>query len=94
MQWPVVAAVVAYDAQLAAAGITTVLDSLAVGYVIDTLERPRNPRPLAEAIRDAQARGLLRAEHFFHMRCEVGTEHVVDGLRALRRRTRSCGSSR
>jgi alpha-D-ribose 1-methylphosphonate 5-triphosphate diphosphatase len=77
VQWPVVAAVVAHDAQLAAAGITTVLDGLAVGYVVDTLERPRDPRPLAEAIRDAQSRGLLRAEHFFHMRCEVSTEHVV-----------------
>ena len=49
--WPTVAAVMAHDAQLAAAGITTVLDGLAVGYVVDTLERPRNPRPLAEAIR-------------------------------------------
>ena len=77
VQWPALAAVVAHDAQLAAAGITTVLDGLAVGYVVDTLERPRNPRPFAEAIRHAQAAGLLRAEHFFHMRCEVSTEHVL-----------------
>ena len=78
VQWPSVAAVIAHDAQLAAAGITTVLDGLAVGYVVDTLERPRDPRPFAEAIREAQGQGLLRAEHFFHMRCEVSTEHVVD----------------
>jgi alpha-D-ribose 1-methylphosphonate 5-triphosphate diphosphatase len=77
VQWPTVAAVMAHDAQLAAAGITTVLDGLAVGYVVDTLERPRDPRPFADAIRHAQAAGLLRAEHFFHMRCEVSTEHVL-----------------
>ena len=77
VQWPLLAAVVAHDAQLAAAGITTVLDGLAVGYVVDSLERPRDPRPFAEAVRRAQDAGLLQAEHFFHMRCEVSTEHVV-----------------
>jgi alpha-D-ribose 1-methylphosphonate 5-triphosphate diphosphatase len=78
VRWPEAAAVVAYDAQLAAAGITTSFDSLAIGYVFDTGQRPRDPRPLAEAIRDAQARGLLRAEHFLHVRCEVGTAQVLD----------------
>ena len=78
VQWPLLAAVVAHDAQLAAAGITTVLDGLAVGYVVDSLERPRDPRPFADAVRRAQDAGLLQAEHFFHMRCEVSTEHVVD----------------
>jgi alpha-D-ribose 1-methylphosphonate 5-triphosphate diphosphatase len=78
VRWPEEAAVVAYDAQLAAAGITTSFDSLAVGYVIDTGQRPRDPRALAEAIRRAQTRDLLRAEHFLHIRCEVGTAEVVE----------------
>lgn len=77
VRWPERAAVVAYDAQLAAAGITTSFDGLAIGYVIDTGQRPRDPRPLAEAIRATQARGLLRAEHFLHVRCEVGTAQVL-----------------
>ncbi len=77
VRWPERAAVVAYDAQLAAAGITTSFDSLAIGYVIDSSQRPRDPRPLAEAIRTTQARGLLRAEHFLHVRCEVGTADVL-----------------
>ena len=42
--WPPVAAVLAYDAELTAAGITTVLDSLAIGYVFDSGRRPREPR--------------------------------------------------
>ncbi|MGH7333192.1 MAG: alpha-D-ribose 1-methylphosphonate 5-triphosphate diphosphatase [Candidatus Rokuibacteriota bacterium] len=58
--------------------ITTVLDGLAVGYVVDTLERPRDPRPFAEAIRSAQKQRILRAEHFFHMRCEVSTAYVLE----------------
>jgi alpha-D-ribose 1-methylphosphonate 5-triphosphate diphosphatase len=78
VQWPLRAAVVAHDAQLAGAGITTVLDGLAVGYVVDSLERPRDPRPFADAVRQAQSAGLLQIEHFLHMRCEVSTEHVVE----------------
>jgi alpha-D-ribose 1-methylphosphonate 5-triphosphate diphosphatase len=78
VRWPEQAAVVAYDAQLAAAGITTSFDSLAIGYVFDSGQRPRDPRSLAEAIRAAQDRRLLRSDHFLHVRCEVGTAGVMD----------------
>jgi alpha-D-ribose 1-methylphosphonate 5-triphosphate diphosphatase len=77
VRWPEVAAVVAHDGQLIAAGITTVLDSLAIGYVIDGGQRARSPLPLITAIREARGAGLLRAEHLLHLRCEVSTEHVV-----------------
>ena len=77
VRWPGLAAVLAHDAQIAAAGITTVLDGLAVGYVIASGERPRNPRAAADALNEAQAAGVLGAEHFLHMRCEVGTEWVI-----------------
>lgn len=80
VQWPAAAAVVAHDAQLAAAGITTVLDGLAVGYIIETGQRPRDPAPMARAIRSVQETGLLRCEHFLHMRCEVSTEWVLRDL--------------
>jgi alpha-D-ribose 1-methylphosphonate 5-triphosphate diphosphatase len=46
-------------------------------YVIASGDRPRDPRPAAEAVREAQDAGALRAEHFLHMRCEVSTEWVV-----------------
>ena len=78
VRWPEAAAVLAYDAHLAAAGITTSFDSLALGYVIDTRQRPRDPWPLARAIDLAQREGRLRAQHFLHLRCEVATEDVVD----------------
>jgi alpha-D-ribose 1-methylphosphonate 5-triphosphate diphosphatase len=76
-RWPEVAAVVAHDAQLVGVGITTVLDSLAVGYVFDSGQRARDPMALVGAIRTARAGGLLKAEHLLHLRCEVSTEHVV-----------------
>lgn len=76
-RWPEVAAVVAHDGQLIAAGITTVLDSLAIGYVYDGGQRARNPLPLIAAIEQARAGGLLKADHLLHLRCEVSTEHVV-----------------
>ena len=78
VRWPETAAVMAYDAQLASAGVTTAFDSLAVGYVFDSGQRPRDPRSLAEAIRTAQAQGMLRAEHFLHIRCEVGTAQLLE----------------
>jgi alpha-D-ribose 1-methylphosphonate 5-triphosphate diphosphatase len=81
--WPERAAVVAHDAQLAASGITTVLDSLAVGYVIDSGQRPRDPRPLVEAISAARATGLLRADHLLHLRCEISTAQVVEHFEPL-----------
>jgi alpha-D-ribose 1-methylphosphonate 5-triphosphate diphosphatase len=77
VQWPELPAVLAYDSQLVGAGITTVFDSLAIGYLVDTGQRPRDPRPLVEAIRSARAGGLLRADHYLHMRCEVSTALVV-----------------
>ena len=77
VHWPEVPAVLAYDSQLVGTGITTVLDSLAIGYLVDTGQRPRDPRPLVEAIRTARAAGLLRADHYLHMRCEVSTKLVV-----------------
>jgi alpha-D-ribose 1-methylphosphonate 5-triphosphate diphosphatase len=78
VRWPGRAAVVAHDAQLATAGITTVLDGLAVGYLIDTGQRAFDPRPLAAALYAAQTAGLLRVEHFLHLRCEVSVAGVLE----------------
>jgi alpha-D-ribose 1-methylphosphonate 5-triphosphate diphosphatase len=83
VQWDPTSAVVAYDGQLAVSGITTVLDSLRVWTEdgADGIAPP--PVRLAEAIQGASARGLLRADHFLHLRCEVPTAGVVDLCAAL-----------
>ena len=83
VRWPAPAAVLAHDAQIAASGITTVLNSLAVGYVVTAGERPRDPRPLIEAIHAARAASALKTDHLLHLRCEVSTEHVVADFEPL-----------
>jgi alpha-D-ribose 1-methylphosphonate 5-triphosphate diphosphatase len=76
--WPALSAVVAHDAQIAASGITTVFDALAIGDLNPDSMRLRHLRRMAEAIEDARVRGILRAEHMLHLRCEVSHPDVVN----------------
>ena len=80
--WRPGAAVLAYDAQIASAGITTVFDSFRVG-MHDNQPREgvgETVQTLAEAVRRAAGAGLLRAEHLTHLRCEVPAWNVVGFL--------------
>lgn len=81
--WDPVAAVVSYDGQLATSGITTVLDSLRVWREESTEEMSGEAATLAQAIDAAREGGLLRIQHYLHLRCEVPTPHVVDQTAAL-----------
>jgi alpha-D-ribose 1-methylphosphonate 5-triphosphate diphosphatase len=83
VRWPAFPAVAAYDAALIAAGITTAFDSLAVGYGDTLARRDPDPRPLVDAIHAAAIGGLLRAEHFLHLRCEVSGAHALDLFEAV-----------
>ena len=78
VSWPQVPAVLAHDAQLAAAGITTVLDALSVGDLNENSGRLRNLASMAAAIADARDRNLLRADHFLHLRCEVSHGGMIE----------------
>lgn len=78
VQWPAVAAVVAYDAQIAASGITTVFDSLRVGNDADYVAGDDELWGIIAAIEAAKAEGLLRADHRTHLRCEICAEDVVE----------------
>ncbi|MBX9926148.1 MAG: alpha-D-ribose 1-methylphosphonate 5-triphosphate diphosphatase [Hyphomicrobiaceae bacterium] len=81
--WHPLAAVVAYDAQIAASGITSVFDSLRVGSDPDgTLAGP-GPMALADAVAVARAEGLLRAEHRTHLRCEVCAPDALTAAEAF-----------
>ena len=85
MTWHAGSAVLAYDAQIAAAGITTVFDSFRVGVdEFDAGEQLGDEAALlAEAIRRAADADLLRADHLTHLRCEVAAPNVVDSLHAV-----------
>ena len=70
-RWPSRSAMVAHDSQCAAAGVTTVLDALCVGDLGYDAGRVRT---FHDGIADLDAldeAGLLRAEHFLHLRCEL-----------------------
>src|SRR5271154_2743980 len=82
VMWHAGSAVLAYDAQIAAAGITTVFDSFRIG--MDEFESRAGMGekfvPLVEAMQSAATAGLLRSDHLTHLRCEVPAPNVVDFL--------------
>ncbi|HET7880125.1 MAG TPA: alpha-D-ribose 1-methylphosphonate 5-triphosphate diphosphatase [Acetobacteraceae bacterium] len=70
-RWPSRSAMVAHDAQCAAAGVTTVFDALCLGDLGFDKERIRTFRDGVvdlDALNDAD---LLKSEHYLHLRCEV-----------------------
>ncbi|BAM88353.1 metal-dependent hydrolase [Bradyrhizobium oligotrophicum S58] len=81
--WDPVAAVISYDGQLATAGITTVLDSLRVWSEEGAEGVDGQANLLADAIATARDGGLLRSDHFLHLRCEVPMPTVVEEARQL-----------
>lgn len=80
VRWDLTAAIQAHDAQIAASGITTVLDALRIGLDADSWLDSQASRDIAEAILAAQSDGRLRAEHRFHLRCEVSDEFAGPGF--------------
>ena len=71
VRWNPIASVLAHDAQVATAGITTVFDALRVGMDYDADLTIEDMRKLADAIEDSVREDRLRADHFIHLRCEV-----------------------
>jgi alpha-D-ribose 1-methylphosphonate 5-triphosphate diphosphatase len=83
VRWHELAAVLAYDAQMAVSGITTIFDSLRVGSDIDSRSLGAEVAGLATTIAGAARDGLLRADHHLHLRCEVCTHDVLDAAQQL-----------
>ncbi len=82
VEWNVGSAVLAYDAQIATSGITTVFDSLRIGFADNELRAGMGAKTelLADEIARCAAAGALRADHLTHIRCEVPAEGVSDAL--------------
>ncbi len=77
VRWPSMAAILSHDAAIVSAGITTVFDALAIGDLVENSSRNRDLQDMVDAVKTAQERGLLRAEHLMHLRCEVGYPHTL-----------------
>lgn len=76
--WDPIPAVIAHDAQMAASGMTTVLDALRIGSGPGENRLAGRARVLMDAVVHAAEAGLLRADHHVHLRCEVATPDVVE----------------
>jgi alpha-D-ribose 1-methylphosphonate 5-triphosphate diphosphatase len=81
VRWDLMSAILAYDAQMAASGVTTVFDSLRIGSASATDSLSQYAEEIAATMEEAQAHDLLRCEHLTHLRCEIATPDVVDDAR-------------
>ncbi len=77
VSWPPLAAMRAHDAQVVSAGITTVLDAVAIGDERDGGTRQDNLDRMIHTVVDSERRGLNRAQHLLHLRCELPHETTV-----------------
>jgi alpha-D-ribose 1-methylphosphonate 5-triphosphate diphosphatase len=77
-RWPSRSAMVAHDAQCAAAGVTTVLDALCLGDLGFDKERIRTFQDGVVDLDALTEAGLLKADHFLHLRCEVPALDMLD----------------
>ena len=81
--WPGMQAFKVHDAQMISAGITTVFDAISVGDVVEGSERLNNLSRMADALSESRARGLTRADHLLHLRCEVSHKDTLHNFRHL-----------
>jgi alpha-D-ribose 1-methylphosphonate 5-triphosphate diphosphatase len=82
VDWPRRAAVAAHDGEFAAAGCATVLDALRIGAMGDGALN-LYAKEAAQAAADLRDLGLLRAEHFIHLRCELTAENLIEEYDAV-----------
>jgi alpha-D-ribose 1-methylphosphonate 5-triphosphate diphosphatase len=82
-RWPSRAAFLAHDAQCAAAGVTTVLDSFCLGELGFDEDRQRTSLDGVADLDALSEAGLLKCDHRLHLRCEVPAPGTPGLLAAL-----------
>jgi alpha-D-ribose 1-methylphosphonate 5-triphosphate diphosphatase len=78
VHWAELPALLAHDAEIAAAGITTVFDAMGVGDVEHDSLRGGDMSRVIAVIDDSMAQGILRADHHLHVRCELPAANAVE----------------
>jgi alpha-D-ribose 1-methylphosphonate 5-triphosphate diphosphatase len=80
--WPNgLAAAIAHDAQMAAAGVTTVYDAVCAGYESgDAVSRRDTFEKLVTAVKLGVRENVFRIDHKIHLRCELTGADVVDAI--------------
>jgi len=77
VSFPMQAAMQAHDGEVAAAGITTVLDAIGVGDPYDEGFRSRDQGELLRVLDRLDAAGSLRADHHVHVRAELPAPNAL-----------------
>jgi alpha-D-ribose 1-methylphosphonate 5-triphosphate diphosphatase len=82
VDWPHHAAIVAHDAELAGAGISTVYDAIRVGSILRAgqMSYRKYARSMADEILAMRAAGALRITHLLHLRAETCSETLIEEL--------------
>ncbi|HVE52892.1 MAG TPA: alpha-D-ribose 1-methylphosphonate 5-triphosphate diphosphatase [Ramlibacter sp.] len=78
--WNATSATVTHDAQCAAAGITTVLDSIVIGDMDQGGARSQTYQTSIDALHACRGQQLMRVEHLLHLRCEVSAPDIVESF--------------
>ncbi len=78
VSWAEIPALLAHDAEIASAGITTVFDALGVGDADTDNVRGKGWEDVLTALAICDAQDLLRAEHHIHVRCELPAPNTVE----------------
>lgn len=78
VHWAELPALLAHDAEIAAAGITTVFDALGVGEADTESLRGTSWEGVVATLDNCTRHGLLRADHLFHIRCELPAPNTID----------------
>ncbi|MEZ7849259.1 MAG: alpha-D-ribose 1-methylphosphonate 5-triphosphate diphosphatase [Polaromonas sp.] len=78
VHWAELPALLAHDAEIAAAGITTVFDALGVGDADPESLRGKAWNDVLATIDNCTQQGLLRADHYLHVRCELPAPNTID----------------
>ncbi|HSV81011.1 MAG TPA: alpha-D-ribose 1-methylphosphonate 5-triphosphate diphosphatase [Ramlibacter sp.] len=78
--WNATSATVTHDAQCAAAGITTVLDSIVIGDMDNGGTRSQTYQTSIAALHACRRDALMRVEHLLHLRCEVSAPDIVENF--------------
>ncbi len=78
VQWAEIPALIAHDAEIAAAGITTVFDALGVGEADTDSVRGSTWTKVLSALTVCSDQQLLKADHYLHVRCELPAPNTVE----------------
>jgi alpha-D-ribose 1-methylphosphonate 5-triphosphate diphosphatase len=94
VRWPAMAALLSHDAEIAAAGITTVFDALGIGDGDADGLRGGGMDEILEALDQSKQHQVLRADHHLHIRCELPAPNTLELFQPFARLNQTTASDK